>query len=366
VPALISNQMASSASKENATNAPDVSDAANASAAVEIDISDSGRDFMSLAAEAIKKGSTAAEISSKIEQTAAQKKSIEKAAVREEVRKAMAEQKGVTKMPSGGSGALAAVEMTADEKEEAEEAAAAAEAEAVASAAKAKASQKSAVECAAAKAAEQHAAVKDMLKAAAAQAVQKEEDGPIKTVPLKFTTQKIGAGVSLGGDGEVASAGALACQLTDAWMQGGRKPLIWTIAMHLEEITPGTTIGIVGRNFWSSEWERSLETSTHAIVLRCGDGSIRHKGKGTSFMLRPLKSGAKLTFTLDMQTLEMTIDLIGKGPGDVISSLTVENIQSEVTLAVGFAKGPPQRVRLLRPAHQPPASRPPPASLSDL
>ena len=47
------------------------------------------------------------------------------------------------------------------------------------------------------------------------------------------------------------------------------------------------------------------------------------------------------------QTLEMTIDVVGKEPGSILSSITIENIPSEVTLAVGFAKGAAQRVRVV-------------------
>ena len=39
------------------------------------------------------------------------------------------------------------------------------------------------------------------------------------------------------------------------------------------------------------------------------------QGKGTSFKLRKLESGARLNLILDLQTREMTIELSGRAPG---------------------------------------------------
>lgn len=173
-----------------------------------------------------------------------------------------------------------------------------------------------------------------------------------KSKPLKFVSSKSGAGVTLTHGGAVAaSAGAaVGAQLGDTWMAGGRNPLVWTCALVLEEVAPDTLVGVVGRNYFPSAWdgEAPLARSSHAVVLRCGDGSIKHKGKGTSFILRPIASGARLQLVLDMQKLEMTIELLSKADGPVLSSVTVEGVPSEVTLAVGFAAGgAPQRVRLV-------------------
>ena len=57
-----------------------------------------------------------------------------------------------------------------------------------------------------------------------------------------------------------------------------------------------------------------LSKSTQAVVIKCGDGAVLHKGKGTSFKLRKLESGARLNLILDLQTREMTIELVGSRP----------------------------------------------------
>jgi len=172
-------------------------------------------------------------------------------------------------------------------------------------------------------------------------------------VPLGFTSAKVGAGVALCDDSKTAASDgkAVGCQLADVWMAGGRNPLVWTCALVLEEVCADTLVGVVGRNYWPTSWdgEAPLATSSHAVVLRCGDGSVVHKGKGTSFVLRKLPSGSKINLTVDMQKLEMTVELLGALPGQVVSSITVEGIPSgELTLAVGFAAaGQAQRVRLV-------------------
>ena len=43
----------------------------------------------------------------------------------------------------------------------------------------------------------------------------------------------------------------------------------------------------------------------------------------------------------------MTVDVVGKTPGSIIASMVLDSIPSEVTLAVGFAAGPPQHVRIV-------------------
>ena len=171
-------------------------------------------------------------------------------------------------------------------------------------------------------------------------------------VPMAFVKTKTGAGVTLSENGKTVSSDGkvVGCQLADTWMAGGRKPLVWTCAIVLEEVSEDTTIGVVGRNYFPSTWDAQapLAKSTHAVMLRCGDGTVNHKGKGTSFILRKLKSGTRLHMILDMQTLEMTIELLGDDKTAVVASLQVENMPSEITLAIGFAaSGEKQSVRIV-------------------
>ncbi len=168
-------------------------------------------------------------------------------------------------------------------------------------------------------------------------------------VPLAWTSEKVGPAVNVSGDGATASRSASGCsaQLTTEWMQGGRNPHVYTVALALDAVLPDTLIGIVGRNYWPSDWSEPLAKSTHSIVLECGTGRFFVKGKATSFMLKPLSSGARLNLTLDMQIQELTLELLGTSPGQILSSVTIENIPAEVTLAAGFCAGGPQSVRVV-------------------
>lgn len=169
-------------------------------------------------------------------------------------------------------------------------------------------------------------------------------------IELQWTQQKLGVGVSVSGDGRVASrqSSGVGVQLTNEWMVGaGKEPKVWTAAIELEEVQEDTCIGVVGRNYFPSDWTDPLTKSTHAIVMRCGDGRVSYKGKSTSFVLRPLASGARLHLVMDMQTRELTFELVGKEAGSVVASLTVEGIPAELTVAVGFASGGPQSVKVV-------------------
>ena len=159
-------------------------------------------------------------------------------------------------------------------------------------------------------------------------------------VPLAWTAAKVGPAVNISGDGATASRSASGCgaQLTSEWMQGGRHPHIYHIVLALDEVMPETMIGIVGKNFWPSDWSEPLAKSLHSIVLECGTGKFFVKGKATSFMLKPLTSGARLHMMLDMQVQEMTLELLGTSPGQILSSVTIEAVPAEVTLVVASAR----------------------------
>ena len=58
-------------------------------------------------------------------------------------------------------------------------------------------------------------------------------------VPMAFVKTKTGAGVTLSENGKTVSSDGkvVGCQLADTWMAGGRKPLVWTCAIVLEEVS---------------------------------------------------------------------------------------------------------------------------------
>merc|ERR1712097_171138 len=110
----------------------------------------------------------------------------------------------------------------------------------------------------------------------------------------------------------------------------------------IEEISsPDMCVGVISRNYR----EGPLASSKHAVAIRSGDGAITHKGRETSLSLRPLRSGDVLCLTMDMQTHELTFGLLESGESAL--TVTIDNIMSDVTFAVGFAgSGQEGRVRI--------------------
>lgn len=158
------------------------------------------------------------------------------------------------------------------------------------------------------------------------------------SVPMRWTTQKLGAGMCLSGDTSTISrtcSSGHSVQLGDTWLSRD----ITTIAMCCSEVTEDTFIGVVGRNFYPSSWEVSLAECSHAVSVNAREGRVTHKGSNTNFVLVPFKSGAKIQLVIDMQLRELTIELLGDDPGVVVSSMVVEGIPHEVTLGVSFGPG---------------------------
>jgi len=140
------------------------------------------------------------------------------------------------------------------------------------------------------------------------------------------------------GDTDVTAA------VCNVWMSSNKLcPLTWTIELRLEEINDGMVFGIVGRNYRDGK----LTASRHAVVVRASDGGVVHKGADTSLFLRPMKAGDTLRLTVEMQTLTLTVSLVGDHHL-TSSEVSIDKIPHEVAVAVQFAKGPPQRVRILR------------------
>ena len=323
-----------------------------------IDVSDS-RDFMAQALAKVKEaqasgGKVTVDVPLMSNVSAAVKAQKERAAKAAAIKDAIAAEKGL-RPSSAASTPRATVTppkplLSEAEQEEVDEEAMKAESASKIAQAEGKAAAKAEMEEAATKATSGGAALQALLKEAAIDVRDLEPDKQ-HAVPLKWTDQKLAQGVSLNAARDTASSTKRGAQLCDTWITGGKRGMIWTIALALESVTEDTTIGVVGRNFFPSSWEEELAASRHSIVLRCGDGAVSYKGKRSSFVLRPLKSGDKLTLTLDMQTQQMTVELMGKSPGSVLSSLELEALPAELTVAVGFGTGgsgvPQQRVRVV-------------------
>jgi len=168
---------------------------------------------------------------------------------------------------------------------------------------------------------------------------------------MLWRTDKLGSGIHVSSDGSSVSRDApagWATQLADEWLFKD----VTTVILEWGECSGEAFVGVVGRNFNPSPWDVSLNQSTQAVVLDVSTGRFTYKGAKTSFVARKLTSGARLQLIIDMQTREMTTELLGER-GEVISSLSVEGLPGEVALAVSFGPGK-QAVRLAESATEKP------------
>lgn len=160
-------------------------------------------------------------------------------------------------------------------------------------------------------------------------------------IALTWRQDKLGDGIQL--DAECTSVSrrcrnGWGVQLSDGWLTKD----ITTVAIECHEMTDDTYIGVVGRNYNPQDWNGNLAESKHAVVLHAATGRVYHKGSETSFVLRPLTSGARLIMTIDMQTRELTLELKSSGTADdapAESTLLLEDIQAEVAACVCLGPG---------------------------
>uniref|UniRef100_A0A6T7ZIV2 Uncharacterized protein n=1 Tax=Prymnesium polylepis TaxID=72548 RepID=A0A6T7ZIV2_9EUKA len=155
--------------------------------------------------------------------------------------------------------------------------------------------------------------------------------------PMVWCSGKLGAAVTLSGDQRVCSRSSTSgwgVQLASEWLTKD----IHTVALACEQLDGDAFIGVVGRNFYPSDWDVPLSQTKHAVAMDVKTGRFTHKGANTSFVLRPVKSGARLNVVIDMQIRELTIELLDT-KGTIASSITVEGIPGEVAVAVSFGPG---------------------------
>ena len=148
-------------------------------------------------------------------------------------------------------------------------------------------------------------------------------------ISLKWRQDKLGDGIQLDSETTTVSRrcqSGFGVQLADAWFTKD----ITTVAIECHEMTDDMYLGVVGRNYNPQDWNGKLSESKHAIVLHAATGRVYHKGAETSFVLRPLTSGARLIMTIDMQTRELSLELKASGAADdarAESTLLLEDIQ---------------------------------------
>ena len=103
--------------------------------------------------------------------------------------------------------------------------------------------------------------------------------------PMVWCSGKLGAAVTLSGDQRVCSRSSTSgwgVQLASEWLTKD----IHTVALACEQLDGDAFIGVVGRNFYPSDWDVPLSQTKHAVAMDVKTGRFTHKGANTSFVLR--------------------------------------------------------------------------------
>jgi len=176
--------------------------------------------------------------------------------------------------------------------------------------------------------------------------VRKAKTGP----PMRWVDSKVGQGVRISEDKMTVSrnsADGWGVQLFDAWLaNAGAMYNLADVMLEVEQVTGGALfVGVVGRNFWPSEWDKPLVGNKHAVGVELGKGALWRKELKTDLLLGAASAGQRVHLQIDMVRQELTIDLLG--PDNVLlRSVAVGDLPAEVTVAVCMGPGA-QKLRII-------------------
>jgi len=176
-------------------------------------------------------------------------------------------------------------------------------------------------------------------------AIRKQNSGP----SLKWSTEKVGPGIKVESETVISRepSDGWGVQLTDVFCSSAG----YSSASALLECTAISNmcyIGVVSSNFKSSNWDESLDMSSHAVAMRA-DGAVFRKtvNLGQSqgcIRLCPITSGCFVRMEIDGHEQSMVMQVFG--PDNVLrASVTVTEMPVEITFAVAF--GPSETKQIM-------------------
>ena len=151
------------------------------------------------------------------------------------------------------------------------------------------------------------------------------------------------------------------------------------VTLHCEHLGDDVVIGVVDHNFMSIDewWKADLTRSRHATVVHLASGHCYFRGRRERFLgsmpltlprARMARGNAKsapvvtpgdvLHIEIDQRRHEMTVELRAQGDSSQASSVVLDELPSELVLAIGLGSAGRHCVRILdhtqRPADSPP------------
>ncbi|KAG8465821.1 hypothetical protein KFE25_005391 [Diacronema lutheri] len=176
---------------------------------------------------------------------------------------------------------------------------------------------------------------------------RKSKTGP----PLRWTEAKVGDRVVISADKKVASRDAAdgwGVQLLDAWLAsaGDVTYNVADVMLAVEDVSGGNLmVGVVGRNFWPSDWNQPLAGNKHAVVTHAEAGAVWRKQIKTDLLLGAVQPGMRIHILIEMLRQEMTIDLLAPD-NTLVRSVSIGDLPPELTVAICMGPGA-QKVRLV-------------------
>lgn len=176
---------------------------------------------------------------------------------------------------------------------------------------------------------------------------RKSKTGP----PLLWVNTKLGSGVTVSDDKKTVARDVGAgwgVQLFDSWLAstGQTTYNVADVMLEVETVTDGNLmVGIVGRNFWPSEWSQSLAGNKHAVVAHLDKGEVWRKETKSDLLLGKVQTGMRIHLSIEMLRREMTVDLLDSD-NSLVRSVTVGDLPPELTVAICMGPGA-QKVRIV-------------------
>jgi len=141
-------------------------------------------------------------------------------------------------------------------------------------------------------------------------------------------------------------------QLVNQWLSTGAAAYDQgSIILELGSIGENACIGVVGRNYFPSDWSDDLSKSNHGVVVTANKGQAYAKAlKKENLYLGDLKSGQTAQIEVDMIKQEMSFQLfeyLANGDRKEGPKVTVTDLPPEVAIAVGFGPGAKQQIKII-------------------
>jgi len=167
-------------------------------------------------------------------------------------------------------------------------------------------------------------------------ALRKKNSGP----PMKWREDRFGPGMEVKGDicRRAAGKSKWGVQLIDAVCSSATWDMS-SILFEVKTISDMCYIGLVNSNYNKSQWDDSLNMSSHAVAVRTADGAVFRKGSnlGNVCKLCQVKAGQFVHLEFDMLDQSLKMQILSSDSA-IVRQVSVTDIPAEVCVAIAFGE----------------------------